>query len=226
MELINKDKKIYRYSCGKDYFDFLVLSDEKYMELLDYCFSDSDSFGNLMVYLRDNYEGYKVDLVYRDSKPFVMEVLNDYSCVYETPQLFMRYKGNLEGLQSTAKAINTEYEEQYLRIHQDDNHYWTGDKVLKSDKFKTFVICEDEHVVGYCDTTFADDVNEVFDLFVEEKYRNKGYGRSLMIKCLQEVYPRDLILEVDVDNECAKHLYLSLGFVPEGEISGVMHVSL
>ena len=50
------------------------------------------------------------------------------------------------------------------------------------------------------------------DLFVKEEYRNQGYGRKLLTKALLDNEPKEMVLQVDVNNAPAVHLYDSLGF--------------
>jgi len=57
--------------------------------------------------------------------------------------------------------------------------------------------------------------NEPFDLFVCKEFRNRGYGRALLHKAIQENVPQKMMLMVDVDNAPARHLYQSMGFVTD-----------
>ncbi|GAA2102869.1 GNAT family N-acetyltransferase [Streptomyces albiaxialis] len=66
------------------------------------------------------------------------------------------------------------------------------------------------------DVPFREDADAwVFDVVVDEQYRGKGHGRSLMLfaehECLAVGAPR-LGLNVNAGNEAARHLYESLGY--------------
>jgi diamine N-acetyltransferase len=51
---------------------------------------------------------------------------------------------------------------------------------LEDDDIKIEIINENSNIVGYCISTIDKNIGEIDSMFVEEKYRNKGYGGLLV----------------------------------------------
>lgn len=89
----------------------------------------------------------------------------------------------------------------------------------RNQRSRAFLICEDETPVGmglYYDL----DELEVYDfsqLFIDERYQGKGYGRAAVQLVLDELRRDGKYRKVDLcyieGNEAARRLYASFGFV-------------
>ncbi len=86
--------------------------------------------------------------------------------------------------------------------------------------FSGLVAESDGHVVGYLLYYFGYDVDlaaktlHIIDLYVEERYRAKGFGRALMMKAMEvchEVGARELDWGVYKSNHSARQFYERLG---------------
>ena len=66
--------------------------------------------------------------------------------------------------------------------------------------------------VGYLDLGLSEEGNNVADLYVDQAYRRKGWGRKLLGKAVELAGDKPLTLQVDVDNAAAVALYESMGF--------------
>jgi diamine N-acetyltransferase len=59
-------------------------------------------------------------------------------------------------------------------------------------------------------------------LMVDEKHQGKGYGREIMRQVLDTLYSNERIQNVGIsyepENETARKLYASLGFMEPGEL--------
>ena len=71
-----------------------------------------------------------------------------------------------------------------------------------------------------CFTSFstfaAKPLINIHDICISPRYRNRGLGRSMMLAIMQKAENLEcgkITLEVREDNQVAKHLYTSLGFV-------------
>ena len=71
----------------------------------------------------------------------------------------------------------------------------------------------DEQIAAYIITWLIADEAELLTIAVDEGWRNKGIGKSLM-NYMKELYGNDVIwhLEVSCSNKSAIHLYKSYGF--------------
>ncbi|MDF2485858.1 MAG: spermidine acetyltransferase [Herbinix sp.] len=85
-------------------------------------------------------------------------------------------------------------------------------------------IYADEELVGF--TMYALDREDkeycIYRIMIDSKYQSKGYGRSAM-EALINLIKADtehhiLLISFEPENERAKVLYESLGFVPEGRM--------
>ncbi len=78
----------------------------------------------------------------------------------------------------------------------------------------TFILVfkENGKYVGFLIYQLLYENAEIIDIFVLDEYRNKGIGKSLILKMLENKNILNVTLEVKVDNENAIMLYNSIGF--------------
>lgn len=209
-------------------FVFLVLDDEKYIEMLVGLSKEKIAYEEIMVYLKEHYEGYEVDFVYNPKNQLMQEQLEKKNAFFYTEQLKMVLKDTVPCKNNKQVELYSDiYKEQYVQIHSTDG-YWTGEKVLEElDRFRVFLAIENEIVVGYVDVTYSFEENEPFDVFVKEEYRGKGYAKAMLTKAIEMNAPKSMMLLVDIDNVPAIGLYESLGFIRvEKENNITAHVVL
>ncbi|MBQ3474617.1 MAG: GNAT family N-acetyltransferase [Bacilli bacterium] len=91
----------------------------------------------------------------------------------------------------------------------------------------TFILSykENNKYVGFLIYQLLYESAEIIDIFVLDEYRNKGIGKALINKMLDNKKIEKVTLEVKKDNKNAIMLYNSLGFKPvsirKGYYSGV-----
>ena len=204
---------IYREDQMIGLFVFLVLRDEKYIEMLVGLSRDKEAYLEVLRYLEQCYPGYSADFVFNPGNYLLKELLDLRNAEYEQEQQKMVLGTPVLGIDTTGvELLSEQYAEQYCAIHNKDM-YWTGEKVVQAkDRFRTFLAIHNNNVVGYMDVTYTFRENEPFDLFVLEEYRRKGYGRKLLAKALEMNQPNGMMLLVDIDNSPAISLYESMGF--------------
>ena len=80
----------------------------------------------------------------------------------------------------------------------------------------TFILSykENDKYVGFLIYQLLYEASEIIDIFVLNKYRNKGIGKALINKMLENKKIEKVTLEVKKDNKNAIMLYNSLGFKP------------
>lgn len=209
-------------------FEFLVLEEESYLEMLVGLSRCGKAYDEMLSFLKENYKGYQADFVYNPGNYLLHKLLMEEKTEFETEQQTMKLKKEVPFSGShQIELYSPKYKEQYLSIHRNDG-YWTADKVLDAqDRFRIILAIENDKVVGYIDVTHKYDENEPFDVFVKEEYRKKGYGKAMLAKAIELNRPKDMMLLVDVDNTAAIALYEASGFAKsEGENSMTAHVSL
>lgn len=194
-------------------FVFLVLRDEKYMEMLVGLSREQEACLEVLHYLEQNYPGYLADFVFNPGNYILKDLLALRGAAFEPEQQKMVLGTPVLGVDTTGvELLSPRYAEEYCAIHNKDM-YWTGEKVVQAqDRFRTFLAIRHGRVVGYLDVTWTFRENEPFDLLVLEEYRRMGYGRKLLAKALEMNQPNGMMLLVDVDNAPAIRLYESMGF--------------
>lgn len=194
-------------------FAFLVLRDEKCIEMLVGLSREKEAYLEAFHYLEQCYPGYSTDFVFNPGNYLLKDLLEQRNAEFEPEQQKMVLDTPVLGLDTTGvELLSEKYAEQYCTVHNKDM-YWTGEKVAAAqDHFRTFLAIHDGKVVGYMDVTYTFDENEPYDLFVLEEYRRMGYGRKLLAKALEMNQPSGMMLLVDVDNDPAIRLYESMGF--------------
>ena len=80
----------------------------------------------------------------------------------------------------------------------------------------TFILSykENDKYVGFLIYQLLYENAEIIDIFVIDEYRNKGIGKALINKMLENKQIEKVTLEVKNDNKKAIMLYNSLGFKP------------
>ena len=194
-------------------FVFLLLEEERYMEMLVGLSREDAAYEELACFLEKEYPGYQADFVFNPENRKLYSMLEKRGAHFDTEQQKMVLKRD-EGTVDTLGVLlcPEEYHGQYVDIHEKDV-YWTGDRVLgEPERFNAFVAVENGEVIGYIDVTKHHEENEVFGLFVRGSSRSKGWGRKLLSKAIETNRPKGLMLTVDIDNAHAIALYESAGF--------------
>lgn len=78
----------------------------------------------------------------------------------------------------------------------------------------TFILVfkENDKYVGFLIYQLLYENAEIIDIFVLDEYRNKGIGKNLILKMLENKSILNVTLEVKIDNKNAIMLYNSIGF--------------
>ena len=86
---------------------------------------------------------------------------------------------------------------------------------LYNDAYECWKLEFDGNVIGYCILYFVGISAQLLNLCIDLPYQGQGYGRDFLgfaIARCGEKGTRELILEVQVSNSAARHLYRTLGF--------------
>ena len=201
-------------------FVFLVLPEERYLEMIVGLSRSSAAYREILNFLRACYPGFQADFVFNPRNELLKKLLEDRNTAFDPVQRRMNLDDYIQEHDTLGIVPLSEgYLSEYCAMHSKDV-YWTGEKVYRAtDRFRVFLAIEDGHVAGYVDVTHKFEENEVYDLLVREASRQRGWGRKLMAKALAENRPNGMLLFVDADNDPAISLYQSLGFefVPKGD---------
>lgn len=118
------------------------------------------------------------------------------------------------------------YQIERLAVQYDNNfknHYQLND-YLSNPIYKIKVIDIDECIVGFIIAQQMFETVEILLIYIDDKYRRKGYATSL-ISSLFDNDVDNLLLEVSVQNKNALSLYRKLGFeiinIRKGYYSGI-----
>lgn len=87
---------------------------------------------------------------------------------------------------------------------------------FKLDIFSKCLVCvEEEKLVGFIVYSIMYERAEIIDIIVNPDYRERGYGKCLIIKALDEIKNNkclNITLEVSSNNDVAIKFYSNLGF--------------
>lgn len=194
-------------------FSFLVMEDEKYLEMLVGLSREKEAYAEAFQYLRSSFPAYDADFVFNPRNYLLREALKMEGAVFDREQQKMVLLHPAPPVDTKEIVLLSDhFKQQYFRMHNTDL-YWTGEKVAEAtDRFRTFLAIHEEMVVGYLDVTYCFAENEAYDLLVMEEYRRRGYGRKLLAKALEMNRPSGMMVLVEVDNLAAIRLYESMGF--------------
>lgn len=197
--------------CGL--FSFLVLREERYLEMLAGLSRERAVYALLLRHLCVSFPDYQVDFVFNPKNTPLCDVLREAGADFEPVQRKLVLHQAASDTDTACIAPLTPHNlAQYLAIHNTDM-YWTGERVAAAQEtFRTLLALHGETVVGYLDVTRGHAENEIYDLFVLPAYRRQGFGRALLAQSILENRPNGMVLLTDCDNAPALRLFASMGF--------------
>ena len=166
-------------------FTFLVLTEERYLEMLVGLSRDRRAYVEILCYLERHYPGYSADFVFNPQNHLWKQLLEERNAEFEPEQQKMVLDVPVTDIDTAGVELCApEYQEQYLSMHHQET-YWTGEKVLAAtDRFRVFLAIHEGKVVGYLDVTY----------------------------CFEQNEPKGMMAMVDVEDVAAIRLFESMGF--------------
>ena len=194
-------------------FAFLVLEDERYLELLAGLSKSAAAYNELLAHIKSAYPGYQADFVYNPRNRLLQAALEALGADFEPEQQkLILYRRVPYTPDPRIVPYIPAYRAQYLALHTGDR-YWTGERVLAAPElFRVLLALENGETAGYIDLTYQGPENEPYDLFVRAQSRRRGLGRALLSEAIRQNGDNAMSLLVDIDNEAAIALYESQGF--------------
>lgn len=193
-------------------YAFLIIEEEKYIELLFSSSKDKDSYQEMLDNLLNKFEGYSFYFAYNPNNYLMNDLLKKYNAKFDKIQKQMIYKGKYDFIVSqNIFLLTNETFDDYKKIHRDEG-YWDSDKIINSQNHCAFILKYKECVIGHIDLYISEKLNMITDIYVQPNYRNKGYGKELLIQGILISKNKEFVLQVDIDNEIAIHLYKKIGF--------------
>ena len=146
---------VYRDGDLTGVFVFLIAEEDRNIEMLVGLSRSAEAYAEMTDYLQVTYPGYQVDFVYNPRNRLLSELLERKGARFETEQQKMVFSGKMPEVNTEGvEALSDRTQAQYLAIHDDEDRYWTGEKVVKApDRFNVFVAVENGAVVGYIDVS-------------------------------------------------------------------------
>lgn len=196
-------------------FVFLILPDEKYIEMLCGLSRSGEACAAMLAQLRAQYPGWQAHFIFNPKNALQRGCLRAAGADFDPEQQKMILARTVDYRTPLQTILYTPaYRAQYTRMHSTDV-YWTADKVLSApDRFRVILGLDGEAVTGYADITHCFEENELYDLFVLPQYRNRGYAKAILAHALALNSSPGLSLLVDADNAPALAVYTALGFEP------------
>lgn len=204
---------VFEGNCLVGLFVFLVIKEEKYLEMIVGLSRDAGAYRQIMEYLCENYCGFKGDFVFNPGNALLLKILKEKNAIFEKEQQKMVLSRKVEAVcDKHVEEYSNKFRQQYIEIHTKEM-YWTAEKVIEApNRFRTILAIEGEEVVGYIDVTKPYKENEIYDLYVKPEFRKKGYAKALLSFAIEKNKDSGMMLLLDVDNIPAIRLYNSLGF--------------
>ena len=216
---LNKDnRKAYIVAEGEKVnglFVWMILPDEKYIEMLIGLSKEASSIQEMLAYIENEYKGYQLDFVINPQHNLFCKLLQSKNAKFEEEQKWMAWEKEIDvQYQHEIVLLTQEYEAQYIDKHNKDT-YWTAKKVIAAkDRFRVFLAIHEDKVVGYIDVTYCYEKNEPYDLWVDNEFQDKGYEQALLQAAIKMNKPKEMMVLVDVNNNDEIKMLRSIGFVP------------
>ena len=198
----------------KGLFVWLILPDEKYIELLIGLAKEESAIREMLALIEEKYEGHQLDFVVNPRNDAFCGVLREKGAWFEEEQQWMAWERACEKEYAhEVILLSQEYEAEYIEKHNKET-YWTAEKVIAAkDRFRVFVAIHNEKVIGYMDVTHCYEKNEPYDLWVEDGFRGMGYEQALVQAAVEMNKPKQMMVLVDIGNADEIEVYEDVGFV-------------
>lgn len=195
-------------------FSFLIVKEESYLEMLVGLSRAERAYDEMMAYLKGHFPGFSAHFVYHPANFLMENCLRSSGASFEPEQCkLILKKPPAFSSERSVVPYSYAYRAGYLVIHDDNERYWTAEKVLAAlDRFRVFLALDGSQVVGYLDVTYCFEENEPYDLFVSEAYRRRGYARALLAKAIEANGEKKLSVLIDREDDASWGLYASMGF--------------
>ena len=215
--LKSKDKHAYvvlENGITKGLFVFIVLPDDRYVEMLIGFTKEEEAFIEMLEYMERNYCGYQMDFVFNPQNMAIYKPLKLKGAIFEPEQMKMIQGGFVPNVStSNIETLSDKWMKQYYDLHNTDT-YWTAKRIVSAlDKFRVFLAVKDEQVLGYLDVQSCYDINEIYALYVKPEVVSQGYELALLANAIELNRPNQMMVVVDVDNREEVDLYTAAGFV-------------
>ena len=195
---------------------FFYEPNEKYIECMGGFFNDESDFRLIMKYLKKKHNKHHIDFIFPLENTNVLSYLKNINGIFDKPEIYLEvdYKSFIQKkCKINITELSKENYELYLKVHNDQNIYWTGKRIIEAPEiFKVFIIANKEKIEGYINITYGKQTNEIYKLFVENE--NIEYMEALINAAVTNVLCKDSKLVVLVDLEDIKKisLYKNFGF--------------
>lgn len=195
-------------------FVWLILPDEKYIEMLIGLSKEEASIREMLAFIEDKYKGCQLDFVINPRNDLFCNLLKSKNAKFEEEQQWMILENETENqYRNKIVLLTNEYEAQYIDKHNKDT-YWTAEKVIEAiDKFRVFLAVYEKKVVGYIDVTYCYEKNEPYAIWVDDDFKDQGYEQALLQAAIKMNKPKKMMVLVDVNNHAEIEMFKSIGFV-------------
>ena len=193
-------------------FVFIVSPEERNVEMkVDVC-RNAEAYEAVIDYMQEEYAGFQADFVFNPDNCLLKDLLIRKGAAFDPVQVKMVFSDVCPAIDTEGVEVLSErYHEQYLAMHVRDV-YWTGDKVIKADKFRVFIGVEEGLVTGYADVSYRLKENEVYSLQVQDLARETEWSRKLLAKALEMNRPNGMMVLVNEEDTSETALFESVGF--------------
>ena len=197
-------------------FVFLILEKDRYVQMLAGLTRSRKACAEALDFLTSRCAGYGADFVFNPRNAVLRALLKERGCIMDPEQLRLRWTrevpvSDLSGI----FPLEEPHRARYCALHS-RGVYWTAERVLAAPEwFHVLLALDGGEAVGYLDLHCGETEHEIYDLFVAETHRRRGYGKKLLSQAVQISRSHGLIAVLDADSSAALALFSAQGFVPE-----------
>lgn len=197
-------------------FVFLILEKDRYVQMLAGLTRSRKACAEALDFLTSRCAGYGADFVFNPRNAVLRALLKERGCIMDPEQIRLRWTrevpvSDLSGI----FPLEEPHRARYCALHS-RGVYWTAERVLAApERFHVLLALDGGEAVGYLDLHCGETEHEIYDLFVAETHRRRGYGKKLLAQAVQISRSHGLIAVLDADSSAALALFSTQGFVPE-----------
>lgn len=196
-------------------FVWLILPKEIYIELLVGLTCAENAVRQMFQFMELEYPNHQIDFVINPKHTIFRKILKEKGATFGNEQVKLVWTTEVTSTHSSNICLLTPDREQEYRALHIDTGYWTAERILNAkDTFRIFLAMDAGKMIGYLDVTYHHKENEPYSLWVNERYKNQGYERDLLLAAVEMNHPNKMMALIDADAQDELAIYHSAGFQP------------
>ena len=198
----------------KGVFFLIYEPKDKYLELTGGYAEEAAVYRDFFGFMKKTYSESTLDMVLNPQNKAIIEAAELKGVKFDEEQIEMRLDDFCpSSVPCEVVHFSERYKDEYKAMHEDDENYWTAEKVIAAkDIFRIYIALVNKKAIGYIDVTYTKSENEIYNLFVIPEYKKLGYEAALIQEAVTNNNGDGMIFVINESDDYIRQLCIQLGF--------------